>query len=127
MTDMNYGGNLAESILSTLERDPAFRNVAYFSMEIGLTPEIPTYSGGLGILAGDILKSSADLGVPMVGMTLLYKKGYFAQKINEEGRQTEKPVDINFTCTKPKSTKRLLKHFKKQEENLYQSQSNGRR
>ncbi len=84
MTDMNYGGNLAQSILSTLERDPAFRNVAYFSMEIGLTPEIPTYSGGLGILAGDILKSAADLGVPMVGITLLYKKGYFAQKINEE-------------------------------------------
>ena len=93
MTDMNYGGNLAQSILSTLERDPAFRNVAYFSMEIGLTPEIPTYSGGLGILAGDILKSAADLGVPMVGITLLYKKGYFAQKINNEGRQTERPVD----------------------------------
>jgi len=93
MTDMNYGGNLAQSILSTLERDTIFRNIAYFSMEIGLTPEIPTYSGGLGILAGDILKSSADLGVPMVGITLLYKKGYFAQKINEEGRQTEKPVD----------------------------------
>ncbi len=93
MTDMNYGGNLAQSILSTLERDPAFRNIAYFSMEIGLTPEIPTYSGGLGILAGDILKSGADLGVPMVGITLLYKKGYFAQKINEQGRQTERPVD----------------------------------
>ncbi len=93
MTDMNYGGNLAQSILSTLERDPAFRNVAYFSMEIGLTPEIPTYSGGLGILAGDILKSGADLGVPMVGITLLYKKGYFAQKINEQGRQTERPVE----------------------------------
>src|SRR5690606_37206280 len=53
----------------------------------------PTYSGGLGILAGDILKSAADLGVPMVGITLLYKKGYFAQKINEEGRQTERPVE----------------------------------
>lgn len=93
MAEMNYGGNLAQSILSTLERDPAFRNVAYFSMEIGLTPEIPTYSGGLGILAGDILKSAADLGVPMVGITLLYKKGYFAQKINEQGRQTERPVE----------------------------------
>lgn len=93
MTDMNYGGNLAQSILTTLERDPAFRNVAYFSMEIGLRPDIPTYSGGLGVLAGDILKSAADLGVPMVGITLLYKKGYFVQKINEEGRQTERPVD----------------------------------
>ena len=66
-------------------------------MEIGLTPEIPTYSGGLGILAGDILKSSADLGVPMIGITLLYKKGYFAQKINKEGRQTEHPVEWNPT------------------------------
>lgn len=95
MTVMNYGSNLAQSILSTLERDPAFRNIAYFSMEIGLMPEIPTYSGGLGILAGDILKSSADLGVPMAGITLLYKKGYFAQKINEDGRQCERPVVWN--------------------------------
>ncbi len=97
MKGMNYGSNLAQSLLSTLERDPAFRNIAYFSMEIGLAPEIPTYSGGLGILAGDILKSSADLGVPMVGITLLYKKGYFAQKINKEGRQTEQPVNWNPT------------------------------
>ena len=95
MTTMNYGGNLAQSLLSTLEHDPAFRSVAYFSMEIGLMPEIPTYSGGLGILAGDILKSAADLGVPMVGVTLLYKKGYFAQKINAQGRQTEAPVKWN--------------------------------
>lgn len=92
---MNYGTNLASSLLATLEHDPAFRNTAYFSMEIALMPEIPTYSGGLGVLAGDILKSSADLGVPMVAMTLLYKKGYFAQKINKEGRQTEYPVDWN--------------------------------
>lgn len=92
---MNYGTNLASSLLATLEHAPAFRNTAYFSMEIALMPEIPTYSGGLGVLAGDILKSSADLGVPMVAMTLLYKKGYFAQKINKEGRQTEYPVDWN--------------------------------
>ncbi len=95
MTGMNYGGNLAQSLLSTLERDPAFRNIAYFSMEIGLNPDIPTYSGGLGILAGDILKSASDLGVPMIGMTLLYKKGYFAQKMTEDGRQTERPVEWN--------------------------------
>ncbi|MEG1824919.1 MAG: alpha-glucan family phosphorylase [Cloacibacillus sp.] len=92
---MNFGTNLAASLLSTLECDPAFRNIAYFSMEIALMPEIPTYSGGLGVLAGDILKSGADLGVPMVGITLLYKKGYFAQKINKEGRQTEYPVEWN--------------------------------
>ena len=64
-------------------------------MEIALKPEIPTYSGGLGVLAGDILKSGADMGVPMVGITLLYKKGYFAQKIDKNGRQTEYPVDWN--------------------------------
>ena len=95
MSVMNYGGNLAQSLLSTLERDPAFRNVAYFSMEIGLMPEIPTYSGGLGVLAGDILKSAADMGVPMVGITLLYKKGYFAQKVGKDFRQKERPVDWN--------------------------------
>lgn len=95
MTGMKYGNNLAATLLESLDSDPAFRNVAYFSMEIGLKPEIPTYSGGLGVLAGDILKSSADLGVPMVGITLLYKKGYFAQKINKDGRQTEYPVEWN--------------------------------
>lgn len=92
-TLMNYDSNLAQSMISSMEHDPAFRSIAYFSMEIGLRPEIPTYSGGLGVLAGDILKSSADLGVPMVGITLLYKKGYFAQKMGEDGRQTERPVD----------------------------------
>lgn len=92
---MNYENDLGHSILTSLEQDPAFRSVAYFSMEIGFTEEIPTYSGGLGVLAGDILKSAADLGVPMVGITLLYKKGYFAQKINEKGRQVERPVDWN--------------------------------
>lgn len=92
---MSNKSNLANTLLSTLEKDPAFRNVAYFSMEIALKPEIPTYSGGLGVLAGDILKSAADLGVPMVGVTLLYRRGYFAQKIDKDGRQTEAPVKWN--------------------------------
>ena len=56
---------------------PQDRKVAYFSMEVGLRPEIPTYSGGLGILAGDTLKSFADPGVPAAGVKLLYTKGYF--------------------------------------------------
>ncbi|HEU4788017.1 MAG TPA: hypothetical protein VFS57_11420, partial [Gemmatimonadaceae bacterium] len=51
--------------------------VAYFSMEIALDPAIPTYSGGLGVLAGDTLRSAADLAVPIVGVTLLDRKGYF--------------------------------------------------
>ncbi|MBW6451446.1 MAG: alpha-glucan family phosphorylase [DPANN group archaeon] len=68
------------------------RKIAYFSMEIGLDEKIPTYSGGLGILAGDSIKSCADLNVPLVAITLLYRKGYFLQKLNEQGIQTEEPV-----------------------------------
>jgi len=63
--------------------------VAYLSMEIGLNENIPTYSGGLGILAGDHVKSAADLNLPLRGVTLLYKRGYFIQTINPEGRQQE--------------------------------------
>ncbi len=70
---------------------PEDRNVAYFSMEIGILPEIPTYSGGLGILAGDTIKSCADLKIPMVAVTLLYRKGYFYQRLNAEGDQKELP------------------------------------
>jgi starch phosphorylase len=69
--------------------------VAYFSMEICLAQAIPTYSGGLGVLAGDTLRSAADLAVPMVGITLLHRKGYFEQHIDADGRQTERPVVWN--------------------------------
>jgi starch phosphorylase len=67
--------------------------VAYFSMEIGIDPKIPTYAGGLGILAGDTLRSAADLELPIIGITLLYKKGYFRQKIDEHGNQFEEPIE----------------------------------
>ena len=67
--------------------------VAYFSMEIALDPAIPTYSGGLGVLAGDTLRSAADLAVPIVGVTLLDRKGYFQQHIDRAGNQTETAVD----------------------------------
>jgi starch phosphorylase len=66
--------------------------IAYFSMEIALDSRIPTYSGGLGILAGDTLRNAADLGLPMVGVTLLHRKGYFFQRLDDEGRQYEDPV-----------------------------------
>ncbi len=66
--------------------------IAYFSMEIGLRDEIPTFSGGLGILAGDTVKSAADLNLPFVPVTLMSKKGYFVQEIDDKGHQTEKPV-----------------------------------
>ena len=63
--------------------------VAYFSMEVGIDPRMPTYSGGLGVLAGDTLRAAADLGVPMVGITLLHRKGYFQQHLDALGNQTE--------------------------------------
>ena len=66
--------------------------IAYFSMEIALASEIPTYSGGLGVLAGDTLRSGADMGLPMVAVTLLYRKGYFRQEIDAHGTQSEKDV-----------------------------------
>ena len=63
--------------------------IAYFSAEFGLTESIPNYSGGLGILAGDHMKSSSDLGIPLVGIGLLYQKGYFRQFLNRDGWQGE--------------------------------------
>jgi starch phosphorylase len=66
--------------------------VAYFSMEICLEQAIPTYSGGLGVLAGDTLRSAADLGVPLVAVTLLHRKGYFEQHLDATGQQSETPV-----------------------------------
>jgi len=66
--------------------------VAYFSMEIGLEASIPTYAGGLGVLAGDTIRSAADLELPMVAVSLLHRAGYFHQHIDDEGRQREAPV-----------------------------------
>ena len=70
---------------------PNLPRVAYFSMEIALAEDIPTYSGGLGILAGDTLRSAADLGVPLVAVTLVYRKGYFRQYLDSAGNQFEQP------------------------------------
>ncbi|TDJ60927.1 MAG: alpha-glucan family phosphorylase, partial [Nitrospina sp.] len=67
-------------------------SIAYFSMEIGIANDIPTYSGGLGVLAGDTLKSCADLGLPVIGVTLLYHRGYFTQEIDAAGHQIEHPT-----------------------------------
>jgi glycogen phosphorylase len=67
--------------------------IAYFSMEIGLKNEIKTFSGGLGVLAGDTIKSAADLRLPMVAISLLTKKGYFRQELDPFGRQKELPDD----------------------------------
>lgn len=65
-------------------------NVIYFSAEFGLTESLQTYSGGLGVLAGDHLKAASDLGIPLIGIGLLYKVGYFQQYLNSDGWQLEK-------------------------------------
>ncbi len=70
--------------------------IAYFSAEFGLHESHPIYSGGLGLLAGDHLKSASDLGLPLVGVGLLYKHGYFTQRINAEGRQEVEYPYLNF-------------------------------
>jgi len=66
--------------------------VAYFSMEIGLESGMPTYSGGLGVLAGDTIRSAADLDVPMVAVSLIHRRGYFFQRLDAQGHQSEEPV-----------------------------------
>ena len=70
--------------------------VAYFSMEIAILPEMNTYSGGLGVLAGDTLRAAADLSVPLVGVTLAHRRGYFRQILSSDGVQTEEeqPWDV---------------------------------
>ena len=70
--------------------------VAYFSLEFGLHESIPIYSGGLGVLAGDHLKSASDIGLPLVGVSLLYREGYFRQYLNPDGWQQETYPDNDF-------------------------------
>lgn len=69
------------------------QTIAYFSMEIALQTDIPTYSGGLGVLAGDTIRSAADLGLPLVAVSLLYRKGYFYQHLDGDGRQVEESTE----------------------------------
>jgi len=69
---------------------PSSLLVAYFSAEFGLDESLPVYSGGLGVLAGDHLKAASELGVPLVGMGLFYRRGYFRQRLDENDRQVER-------------------------------------
>jgi starch phosphorylase len=86
-------------------------SIAYFSMEIAADPVWPTYSGGLGVLAGDMLRSAADMGLPVAGVTLLPRQGYFHQRIDKQGRQTEEPEhwqpEAVLECLEPKVSVRL--------------------
>lgn len=82
-----------------MEVDKDLKNstqVAYISMEIAVDSNIPTYSGGLGVLSGDTVRSAADLELPMVGLCLCYSSGYFYQFFNEHGEQKEKEISWNF-------------------------------
>ncbi len=79
--------------------------VAYISMEIALDSNIPTYSGGLGVLSGDTVRSAADLEIPMVGICLCYSAGYFYQLFNEFGDQKEQEIQWNFFYEFEKVTK----------------------
>jgi starch phosphorylase len=78
------------------QTDLGQRFVAYFAMEIGIDERMCTYSGGLGVLAGDTIRSAADLRVPMVAVTLLYRKGYFRQRLEADGWQREEPTSWAF-------------------------------
>src|SRR5258708_1609987 len=69
------------------------RLIAYFSMEIALENAMPSYSGGLGVLAGDTIRAAADLRLPMVAVSLLYRKGFFTQRLSDDGLQSEEPVE----------------------------------
>jgi len=79
-------------MMATLAHPPK-RFVAYFSMEIALENAMPSYSGGLGVLAGDTIRAAADIRLPMVAVSLLYRKGFFTQRLSEDGSQTEEPVE----------------------------------
>jgi glycogen phosphorylase len=74
---------------SSWEYSGQSRTVAYFSMEIAITPAMPTYSGGLGVLAGDTLRAAADMGLALVAVTLAHRKGYFKQHLDPNGVQSE--------------------------------------
>ena len=87
------------------------RSIAYFSMEIALDSAMPTYSGGLGILAGDTERSAADLKVPMVAVTLLHRKGYLFQRLDPSGWQREEPAEWvvgDFLAEQPERTHVML-------------------
>ncbi len=81
-----------DKLLTAPAIDLSARTIAYFSMEIALHPTIPTYSGGLGMLAGDTLRSAADTGAPMVAVSLVHRRGYFKQHLDASGQQTESDV-----------------------------------
>jgi len=88
--------------------DLSTRRIAYFSMEIALSPTLPTYSGGLGMLAGDTLRSAADTAAPMVAISLVHRRGYFRQHLDAVGQQTESDVPWSPETTLPSARQTVL-------------------
>ena len=82
--------------------------VGYFSMEIAIEPSMPTYSGGLGVLAGDTLRSAADMGLPLAAVTLVHRKGYFKQILDADGKQTEEPQPWDPAARLPQEEPRVV-------------------
>ena len=95
----NYEGYITSKNTWFNKKYPNNKNelIAYFSAEYGIDEILPIYSGGLGILSGDHLKSASDLGIPLIGIGLLYKNGYFHQVINWEGKQESTYIDIDLS------------------------------
>src|SRR5665213_4511278 len=81
--------------------DLSSRTIAYFSMEVALSPALPTYSGGLGMLAGDTLRSAADTAAPIIAVSLVHRRGYFRQHLDSVGQQTESDVPWSPETTLP--------------------------
>jgi starch phosphorylase len=92
---LDDGGWWARTFGGEFNKDEGFR-IGYFSAEFGITECLPIYSGGLGVLAGDHLKSASDLGLPLVGVGFLYQRGYFRQTLNSDGWQVENYPDTDF-------------------------------
>lgn len=85
-------GRRSEWEADTVSQSTCTTSIAYFSMEVGIRPEMPTYAGGLGMLAGDTITSAADAGLPLLAVTLLHRSGYFYQRLDSSGRQVEEPM-----------------------------------
>ncbi len=84
--------NQTSELFQRINEDKTKREIAYFTMEVALENDLPSYSGGLGVLAGDTLRSAADLGIPVVGVTLFQQYGYFHQGLQDDGTQDETEV-----------------------------------
>ena len=93
--------------MTSVSLDITERRIAYFSMEIALSKQLPTYSGGLGMLAGDTLRSAADTGAEMVAVSLVHRRGYFQQHLDAAGQQTETDVPWSPDTTLPSAGKTI--------------------